>query len=41
MAQFFDSVIGKFGLGSHIVVSPTSAQRHNAEWRVIDQCLVN
>ena len=38
---FFDSVVGKFGLGSHIAVSPTPAQRHNAEWRVIDQCLVN
>lgn len=38
---FFDSVIGKFGLNSHIAANPTVAQLHNTEWMMVDQCLVN
>ena len=38
---FFDSVIGKFGLHSHIAAPPTVAQRLDPEWLMVDQCLVN
>jgi hypothetical protein len=38
---FFDSVLGKFGLCSHVDAAPTAAQRADPEWLMIDQCLVN
>ena len=34
---FFDSVIGKFSLASHVAVRPTCRQRHDSEWMMIDQ----
>jgi hypothetical protein len=37
---FFDSVLGKFGIGSH-VFSPPPLNQHDAEWQMIDHALVN
>jgi hypothetical protein len=38
---FFDSVLGKFGLQSHIADAPSAAQRADPDWIMIDQCLLN
>ena len=38
---FFDSVVGKFGLHSHLAAAPTAADRADPDWVMIDQCLVN
>jgi hypothetical protein len=38
---FLDSVIGKFGLLSHIQAAPTATQLADPEWMMKDQCLVN
>jgi hypothetical protein len=37
---FFDSVLGKFGIGSH-VFSPLPLHQRDAEWQMIDHALVN
>lgn len=37
---FFDSVLGKFGLNSHITAAPSVTHLHDAEWMMVDQCLV-
>ena len=39
--SFMDSVIGKFGLGSHIASSPSPTRRRDPEWIMIDQCLIS
>jgi hypothetical protein len=38
---FFDTFIGKFGLGDHLSSPPTPAQRRDPEWRVVDQCILS
>jgi hypothetical protein len=39
--SFFDTVVGKFGLRSHLTVAPTSANRHDADWVMVDQCILS
>ncbi|XP_066323825.1 uncharacterized protein [Miscanthus floridulus] len=38
---FFDSVVGKFGLQSHLAAAPTNANRADRDWVMTYQCLVN
>jgi hypothetical protein len=38
---FFDAFLGKFGLTSHVSSPPTSAQRHDPEWCIVDQCVLS
>jgi hypothetical protein len=33
---FFDAFIGKFGLGNHLASPPTSEQRRDPEWRLLN-----
>jgi hypothetical protein len=37
---FFESVLGKFGLTSH-VRSSTPYRDHPGEWRMVDYCIAN
>jgi hypothetical protein len=38
---FFDAFLGKFGLTSHVTSPPTSIQRRDPEWRIVDQCVLS
>jgi hypothetical protein len=38
---FLDAFIGKFGLSSHLTVAPTSANRHDPNWVMVDQCILS
>jgi hypothetical protein len=35
------STVGKFGLTSHVSSLPTADQRHDPDWRVVDQCILS
>jgi hypothetical protein len=35
------STVGKFGLTSHVSSLPTTDQRHDPDWRVVDQCILS
>lgn len=39
--SFFDTFIGKFGLRSHLTTTPTSANRRDAKWVMVDQCILS
>jgi hypothetical protein len=39
--DFFDFFIGKFGLTSHLTVAPTSANRHDSDWNMVDKCIIS
>jgi hypothetical protein len=38
---FIDAFIGKFGIGSHLSCPPTTANRREPEWVMVDQCIVS
>ncbi|XP_066396245.1 uncharacterized protein [Miscanthus floridulus] len=38
---FFDAFLGKFGLTSHVSSPPIAEQRHDPDWRVVDQCILS
>jgi hypothetical protein len=38
---FFDAFIGKFGLTSHLTSSPTTANRRDPDWVMVDQCILS
>jgi hypothetical protein len=39
--SFFNTVVGKFGLKSHLTSLPSSANRRVPDWVMIDQCILS